>query len=516
MSQRKHPSTGQAGQASVDGMTVQPGDVTGCYYLLVGNLQKDTGWSDIKDFLRNGSVDMDHVEVFPKTYTGWVRIYGRQNFDAAMSTSLRCVIPSHSRADDSAELFQSKPCRNRYIIPDGRNATHPTFVRNLKIAPLEAPAASTATHGAAFAAQIPPLQMSEQSGYVSMSYTNPYVTSPGTAYGVSQDYDQTDMEYNKAHPTHYHDAAPTQRTGYEGMQLYAASSRAFVDKFAAMSVVQSPPGSSDPTTTRDVSSADFKIQVKLHREGESIDQDMVMHFVRSCAPLTVQNVLRVDVLKVRSKHRGGQPNRALIVFDSAHACSMAREGMFDKEVGGMRLVQNAADDEEPAVVDAQQADAAEKPAPKEPRPPKPEGSDQRTRKEKARDRRRESEAHKKERRHGHKTAGAAHGPSGHGPPGGGSWSSSGYAAPGAPGSSSSSAAATARPMDYAAATEETTADSGGKGKEKARPLVVDGSSPVHHRQQKQQDEKKPAKQPLVVDGTTPVHKQKHGQKKHRK
>ncbi|OIW24960.1 hypothetical protein CONLIGDRAFT_673182 [Coniochaeta ligniaria NRRL 30616] len=324
MSHWKHSST----ERPLGGITVERGDLTGCYYLLMSNLQKATEWSDVKDFLRNGNVDMDHVEVFPGSYSGWVRIFGRQNFDAAV------------------DLFRTKPYKGQKVTVDDSNATRKIWLRNLKIAPLEAPAASIATYGAAFAAQIPPFLMSQQSGYMpsnmSMFYTNPYVTSPGTAYGVLNDYEQTPLEYNKAHPTHYHDAAPVQRTGYEGTQLYANSSRAFMENFESMSL-QSPGGE-----TRNVTSADFKIQVKLHREGDTIYQGKVLHFVRSCAPVTVQNVLRIDILKRRVKHRG-PPNRALIVFNSAQACAIARSGMFNKEVSGMRLIQDATDDSEPAV-----------------------------------------------------------------------------------------------------------------------------------------------------------------------
>jgi sugar/nucleoside kinase (ribokinase family) len=50
-------------------------------------LQKDTHWKDVKDFLRAGNIDIDNVEIFPKSTTGWVRVYGRPNFDAAIRTS---------------------------------------------------------------------------------------------------------------------------------------------------------------------------------------------------------------------------------------------------------------------------------------------------------------------------------------------------------------------------------------------------------------------------------------------
>ncbi|KAH8909801.1 hypothetical protein BR93DRAFT_420201 [Coniochaeta sp. PMI_546] len=415
--------------------------------------------------------------------------------------------------DTGAELFQTKPCAGRYVIVDGRNALRPTFVKNLEAAPLQAPAASTATYGAAFTTQIPPLQMSEQSvrppsaplrrmianmylpfkGFmpanVAMSYTNPHVPAPGTAYDVSKDYDQSNLEYYKAHPSQYHDAEPAERTGYEGTEMYAASSRAFVDNFAAMSFRK--PGDDNRVT----GSADFKICVKRYAE-DPIDQEMVLDFVRSCAPAAVQYILRIDILKGRFKNRPWS-NKALIVFSSADACSLAREGLFDKEVNSMKLVQGPTDDDEPA----EETAASEKPPPKEPRP-KPEGSDQRTRKEKLRDRRREQEAQKKERRHQLKVAAAGQGPS---DPGSGGVSSSGHAVPGALGSSSGS-----KPMNAAAAGEGAK----GKGKEKAHDAhVVDGTAPLHH---KQRDDEKQGK-PLIVDGTSQnERKQKRDQKKQQK
>ena len=40
MSQSKHSKSAQTGQEG-DGMEVQPGDVTGCYYLLIGGVSCD-------------------------------------------------------------------------------------------------------------------------------------------------------------------------------------------------------------------------------------------------------------------------------------------------------------------------------------------------------------------------------------------------------------------------------------------------------------------------------------------
>jgi hypothetical protein len=91
-------------------MLVQPGKITNCYYIVLSNvccgypifrcfpvvltpmqLQKDTNWKHIKDFLRDGQVEEpDHVEVFGrKPYTAWIRVFGRSNFDKALRMYLK-------------------------------------------------------------------------------------------------------------------------------------------------------------------------------------------------------------------------------------------------------------------------------------------------------------------------------------------------------------------------------------------------------------------------------------------
>ena len=44
-------------------------------------------WQELKDFVRQ-VVDVEHVAIFPKSTSGWVKIKGRENFVKAYSTSL--------------------------------------------------------------------------------------------------------------------------------------------------------------------------------------------------------------------------------------------------------------------------------------------------------------------------------------------------------------------------------------------------------------------------------------------
>lgn len=56
--------------------------------LLIGNLQLpfNVSWQQIKDYVRQ-VCDVDHVEVFQKSTSGWVRVKGRENFDRAFGMS---------------------------------------------------------------------------------------------------------------------------------------------------------------------------------------------------------------------------------------------------------------------------------------------------------------------------------------------------------------------------------------------------------------------------------------------
>jgi hypothetical protein len=64
---------------------VQPGDVTGYYYIIVCGLPWNCSWKRLKDVCKNQqpdgtSIDVDHVHVYPDETNGWVRVKGKQNF----------------------------------------------------------------------------------------------------------------------------------------------------------------------------------------------------------------------------------------------------------------------------------------------------------------------------------------------------------------------------------------------------------------------------------------------------
>ena len=73
---------------------VQPGNVTGIFYIMVANLPWKCSWQKLKDFARDQQADgtwieIDHAHVYPDgTTSGWVRVKGRENFNKAMGMFL--------------------------------------------------------------------------------------------------------------------------------------------------------------------------------------------------------------------------------------------------------------------------------------------------------------------------------------------------------------------------------------------------------------------------------------------
>lgn len=64
---------------------VEPGDVTGSYYIIVSGLPWNCTWQRLKDFCKNQQQDgtcleIDHVHVYPGETNGWVRVKGKQNY----------------------------------------------------------------------------------------------------------------------------------------------------------------------------------------------------------------------------------------------------------------------------------------------------------------------------------------------------------------------------------------------------------------------------------------------------
>jgi len=283
-----------------------------------------------------------------------------------------------------------------------------------------------------------------------------YVTAPALEYNFATGRDERNLEYHNAHPTRFHDADPVERTGYEGAQMYAATSRDVTETMGSMSLQR--------TNTGDlVTGADFKLRVKVN-EGV-INEEMAKEFVQVFAPAARKAILRVDILKPRTKTP--QPHdTALIVFEDATRCAMARQGMLDKlYLQGMHVVQDASDD--PPEPEEQSDPADDDPPKNAPKGPRAERRDPRTRKEKGREIRKMFEGGGMGFQQARAAArGDASGSSSRGGAGE-EGSSSGHAGP-----------TTASHRDAAAETEGP------------KPVVVDGSSDRRHHKHKHHDRKR--------------------------
>ncbi|KAG5930410.1 hypothetical protein E4U42_001657 [Claviceps africana] len=91
---------------------VEPGEKTGIYYIPICNLPFGTSWQDFKDWLRLGC-DVDHVELFQTSTSGWIRVLGEENFNKAWMRLKK-------------DYF-----RNRAIIASDKNRTETIKIKEL-------------------------------------------------------------------------------------------------------------------------------------------------------------------------------------------------------------------------------------------------------------------------------------------------------------------------------------------------------------------------------------------------
>jgi hypothetical protein len=287
----------------------------------------------------------------------------------------------------------------------------------------------------------------------SMPYTNPaFATSPyyATIPGTVHMNESNAMDYSTAHPTRGHHSPVVHKTGNEGKEMYAASSATLMDPFASLSL-------QDTGSETEKTSADNRMRVLRRTEGRIKEEDVV-HFIRSCAPLAVPHILRIDT-------PAANPSVAIVKFGHWFACKMAREGMFRKgDFNDMYVIQGP--DDEPASAQ-QTAPGPPTSAPQGPRPDPPASAPtgprgHRSRKDQKYYRRKENDHRRMELKHA-RAAEPAGGSSSRGP---GGASPSVHAAAGAPGPSSSSR------QPVGASNAET---------EPQGPIVVDGTNRHHHK-----------------------------------
>ncbi|KAH6998459.1 hypothetical protein BKA56DRAFT_608002 [Ilyonectria sp. MPI-CAGE-AT-0026] len=109
---------------------VGPGDQTGIYYILISKLPFDITWFPVKQWI-SAIVEVDRVEIFPASASGWIRVNGRANFDKAMGkASLHFPLIGRTEPDRGLEfLITDGFFRGRHIVSDPRNETNYTTIK---------------------------------------------------------------------------------------------------------------------------------------------------------------------------------------------------------------------------------------------------------------------------------------------------------------------------------------------------------------------------------------------------
>ncbi|KAM4054783.1 hypothetical protein HRG_005605 [Hirsutella rhossiliensis] len=90
-----------------------PGEESGIYYIIISGLPFATIWQLLKDWLRQAGCDVDHIEVFQKSTSGWVRLIGKENFERAL------------------HHLQTVPYNNRLLLYLDKNRTEPVKIMEL-------------------------------------------------------------------------------------------------------------------------------------------------------------------------------------------------------------------------------------------------------------------------------------------------------------------------------------------------------------------------------------------------
>ncbi|KJZ79006.1 hypothetical protein HIM_01779 [Hirsutella minnesotensis 3608] len=95
---------------------VPPGDETGIYHIIISGLPFGTIWQLLKDWLRQAGCDVDHIEIFQKSTSGWVRLIGRDNFERALYHLQ--MVPYNNRLLIYLDKNRSEPVKIMELIND--------------------------------------------------------------------------------------------------------------------------------------------------------------------------------------------------------------------------------------------------------------------------------------------------------------------------------------------------------------------------------------------------------------
>ena len=110
---------------SIRSFQVRPGLETGIFHIVLGNLKWHPHWKSIRDVLENDGVPIkvDYVMVDPTgRLNAWVRLYGLDNFERAVSKCILFPLPS-KEIDVSADVLKYTAIEGRIPTVFDKNRT---------------------------------------------------------------------------------------------------------------------------------------------------------------------------------------------------------------------------------------------------------------------------------------------------------------------------------------------------------------------------------------------------------
>ncbi|CAG9937852.1 unnamed protein product [Clonostachys rosea f. rosea IK726] len=99
---------------------VDPGVVTGVYYITFCNIAPHVTWQQLKRYIAQ-VCEVDRVEIFPASTSGWVRVKGHHNFEKAWAL-LKDGYQNRDLRPSAKNCYDALPIKERF--PEGHDMGH--------------------------------------------------------------------------------------------------------------------------------------------------------------------------------------------------------------------------------------------------------------------------------------------------------------------------------------------------------------------------------------------------------
>ncbi|KAK3987902.1 hypothetical protein QBC44DRAFT_371575 [Cladorrhinum sp. PSN332] len=310
-------------------VTVEPGSVTGLYYIVLANLSHTTTWKGLKK-CASEVCEVDYADVYNPT-SGLVRVNGLDNFE-------KCF-----------QHLNGKELDARFLQADDRNRDRPTIVK----------LPYTDLHAARLLEEMPrnppstePFQQHNSSASYSQPGYGSYGAAAAAATSSSSSYQAYPSDYtagaNTASPNHAplpnnqfmyqsmggHTAAPAAAAVYTPASYpgygYSSSASPYV---AAAAYSGENPSSFTPQGGVIL---DYRriIILNLHRRG--LSEPIVTEILKDYAGIDGQNG-GIELIEIPSNHNGRARGTAYVTFASADLAAAAVQALHGQEVGERTL-----------------------------------------------------------------------------------------------------------------------------------------------------------------------------------